>query len=272
MKKKQYIILSSAILTSIGALTYGFLQTTSTTVFYVATEAHANTKATTAPSQLTSNEFSSETSATPVQTPEEIIEPIKKVAVLSQNTTSPTGHITKKNTPTLTSTTEPKAFSVPFISQLIDITDPEWKKIGCGIASLAMIVNFHEPTSVEVNKLLDEGIKAGAYSEAGWTYSGLISVAKKHGISGQAFDLGAQSVETAFSSFKKAVTKGPVMASVHYKFEPTNPIPHLVVVTGIKDNLVYYNDPASTAGGLSIPLATFKAAWKKRYLEFYPLT
>jgi uncharacterized protein YvpB len=61
------------------------------------------------------------------------------------------------------------------------------------------------------------------------------------------------------------------MASVHYTFEPTNPIPHLVIVTGMKDGRLYYNDPALGKAGDSIPVSKFKNSWKKRYIEFWPV-
>lgn len=278
LKQSTFIVLFA--LFSTGIVGYGFSQT-STTVFYVASEAHAaENEITTLPQLLViTNE------------PEQLIESITNPETISPETTPinteldapevkvESIHLADKQNAipekeVILESVESKksqVFSVPFISQLIDITDPEWKKIGCGIASLAMIINFHEEKSVEVNNLLQEGISADAYTEAGWTYAGLISLAITHNMTGQAYDLGGQGLETAFTSFSKAVVKGPVMASVHYKFEPDNPIPHLVVITGIKDDRIYYNDPASKTGNLSIPVSTFKAAWKKRYLEFAPV-
>lgn len=157
--------------------------------------------------------------------------------------------------------------SVPFYSQFTDISSPAWKKVGCGIASLAMLINYYEPNEVTVNGLLKEGIAAGAYiSDAGWSHAGLISLAQKHGLTGASRSLADLSMNQAFSALETAVAEGPVMVSVHYTFVPTNPIPHLVVVTGIKNDRVYFNDPAGTAGGGSISAAQFKSAWKKRYI------
>ena len=165
------------------------------------------------------------------------------------------------------------SFEVPFYSQLTDITAPNWKKIGCGIASLAMLIEHHNPGKVEVNTLLQEGIDANAYlSNAGWTYAGLIKISKKYGMGGAAYDLGGSSMETAFSRLETALEKGPVMVSVHYTFDPKNPIPHLAIATGIEDGVFYYNDPAEETGGGSISVEQFKSSWKKRYIEFYPTT
>jgi hypothetical protein len=78
--------------------------------------------------------------------------------------------------------------------------------------------------------------------------------------------------EAAFSALTKVLEEGPVMASVHYTFEPTNPIPHLVVVNGVRDGLVYYNDPAEPQGGGSISKEKFQRAWKQRYIEIRPIS
>jgi predicted double-glycine peptidase len=79
-------------------------------------------------------------------------------------------------------------------------------------------------------------------------------------------------METAFAALETEVKNGPVMASVHYTFKATNPIPHLVIINGVQNGLVYYNDPAADGGGKSISVAQFKEGWKKRYIEFHSTT
>jgi hypothetical protein len=163
-------------------------------------------------------------------------------------------------------------YTVPFFSQFTDITAPAWKKVGCGIASLAMLIDYYEPGAVNVDELLDKGIGAHAYLDnVGWTYAGLISLSNAFGLTGETHDFGGLTIDKAFENFKKDLEEGPLMASVHYTFEPTNPIPHLVVITGLKDGLIYYNDPADKAGGKSLAEKTFLSAWKKRYVEIRPL-
>lgn len=189
----------------------------------------------------------------PEPTPEVVIEVKEKVQ-------QPKADVTQKT----------DVFSVPFYSQLTDITAPAWKKIGCGIASLAMLIKFYNPDSfTSVDTLLKEGIAIDAYSSAGWTYAGLIEVSHKYGLDGTTHDFGGSSMDVAFAAFEKALIVGPVMASVHYTFTPTNPIPHLVIVNGIKDDTLFYNDPAEPRGDGSIPVAQFKSSWKKRYIEFF---
>jgi len=162
-------------------------------------------------------------------------------------------------------------FTVPFFSQFYDITPPEWKKIGCGIASLAMLINFYEPGAVTADTLLDEGIEANAYiTSAGWSHAGLIGLSKKYGLSGGSRDLSGLSMDGAFTALEDALKEGPVMVSVHYTFEPTNPIPHLVVINGVHDGKVFYNDPAEKEGGNSISITKFQNSWKKRYIAIRP--
>jgi len=174
--------------------------------------------------------------------------------------TEPTRSASKKSV-------DPTIHTVPFYSQFTDISAPEWQKIGCGIASLAMLIDFYKPGEITVDGLLEEGIAANAYvSSAGWSHAGLIGLAKSYGLSGEAVYMTDQSMSSAFSTLEEALEEGPVMVSVHYTFKPTNPIPHLVIVTGVDNGEVYYNDPAEKSGGGSISIEQFQSAWKKRYI------
>lgn len=165
-----------------------------------------------------------------------------------------------------------KVFTVPFFSQFTDITSPKWKKVGCGIASLAMLIDFYKPGDVSVDTLLSEGIEAHAYTDAGWTHAGLIGLSKIYGLSGTSHDMAAKTMTAAFDELQGVLKEGPVMVSVHYTFDPNNPIPHLVVVNGVSDGMVYYNDPAEKAGGGSITISKFQSSWKKRYIQIHPVT
>lgn len=162
---------------------------------------------------------------------------------------------------------------VPFFSQFKDITSTKWKKVGCGIASLAMILDYYKTEEISVNKLLDQGISIGAYQEKnGWTHSGLISISKKYGMSGNSYDYSGSSKKIALEKFNTYLKDGPVMASVHYKFDPKNPIPHIVVIDAIDKDMVYYNDPASDVGQKKISLEKFLASWKNRFIVIRPNT
>lgn len=166
---------------------------------------------------------------------------------------------------------ESAVHSVPFYSQFSDITAPAWQKVGCGIASLAMLIEFHTEQKVSVDALLTRGINAGAYLDnAGWIHAGLINLSKTYGLTGESVSLSHLSMDEAFSKLQTVLERGPVMVSVHYTFEPTNPIPHLVVITGVKDGKVFYNDPAEAAAAGSLSIEKFERAWKKRYISIVP--
>jgi len=161
---------------------------------------------------------------------------------------------------------------VTFYSQFKDIQAPDWKKIGCGVTSLAMIIDYYKPDTVSVNTLLKQGIKNGAYlKNAGWTYNGLISLGNKYGLDGESYDLASQSDASAFKKLGLYLKDGPIIASVHYKFDPKSTIPHLVVITGIEKGLIYYNDPAAKIGGKTISSSDFLKAWKKRFIVIRPV-
>jgi ABC-type bacteriocin/lantibiotic exporter with double-glycine peptidase domain len=163
------------------------------------------------------------------------------------------------------------AANVPFFSQFRDIESPKWQKVGCGIASLAMIVDFYKPQAVSANALLKEGVAAGAYDyNAGWIYAGLIDLSKRYGLDGAYYNLTTLNTEAAYAALAKHLATGPVIASVHYKFDPKSTIPHLVVLDRIEGDTIYYNDPAAKSGDKSISKADFLKGWKKKIIEIRP--
>jgi predicted double-glycine peptidase len=161
--------------------------------------------------------------------------------------------------------------TVPFYSQFTDIHKVGWQKIGCGIASLVMIVNYYFPGEATVDELLEEGIASGAYiASAGWSHQGLANVANAHGLSGTPRDMSGLPMDAAYEELRDVLEEGMVIASVYYTFTPGHPIPHLVVVRGIKEDTVYYSDPSEPDGDGSLSSEKFKAAWKKRYIAILP--
>ena len=161
---------------------------------------------------------------------------------------------------------------VPSYSQFKDIKSPQWQKVGCGITSLAMVIDFYKPGAVSVNTLLGQGIAAGAYEQnVGWIYAGLIQLSQKYGFDGSYHDLSKMDAQTAFSQFKGYLKDGPVILSVHYKFDPKSTIPHLVVIDGIDNDVVYYNDPAAKSGERQISVADFLKGWKRKVIVVRPV-
>ena len=160
---------------------------------------------------------------------------------------------------------------VPFYSQFHDIHAAKWQKLGCGIASLAMLIEFYQPEIVSVDALLEEGIAIGAFiNGAGWSHRGLALLAGKYGLKGVNYDLSGLDMSDAFTQFEKFLKEGPVIASVYYKFNPKSTIPHLAVINGIKGDTIYYNDPAGASAGEKISVQDFMKAWKKRFIAVRP--
>lgn len=161
---------------------------------------------------------------------------------------------------------------VPFYSQFHDIHTLSWQKVGCGVTSLAMVIDYYSTEKISVDTLLKEGITQGAYDKnAGWIHKDLISLSNKYGLEGNSYDVSKLSKETSFTKLKSFLADGPVIVSVHYKFDPRSSIPHLVVIDGIKDGILYYNDPAAKTGQKKISIVDFQKAWKKRFIVIRPI-
>jgi ABC-type bacteriocin/lantibiotic exporter with double-glycine peptidase domain len=161
---------------------------------------------------------------------------------------------------------------VPFYSQFVDITSHEWQKKSCGIASLAMLINYYKPKAIGINDLLIKAISSGAYDpNAGWIHNKLISLSTKYGLDGKTYDFSASSNASALASITTLLKDGPVMASVHYKFDPKSTIPHLVVIDAVRGDVVYYNDPAANMGKKQISSVDFMKGWKKRLIVIRPV-
>ena len=159
--------------------------------------------------------------------------------------------------------------TVPFYSQIKDISDPSWRGVSCGVASLAMLIDYYtNPVAPDI--LLAKGIAANAFDDnAGWSHAGLIKLAGEYGLTGETVWLGSDK-QQALAALKAELDEGPVMASVHYTFDYNNPIPHLVVITEIDGEIGRYNDPAEEAGGGAVPLDKFASSWKNRYIKIRP--
>ena len=161
--------------------------------------------------------------------------------------------------------------NVPFHSQLTEIKSSVWRLQGCGITSLSMIIDFYKPKTVSLNTLLNEGIALGAYiNNVGWSYNGLIKVAEKYDLTGKTYDLSNKTNEQALIQLIDTLQSGPVIASVQYKLDPKSPLPHLVVIDGISNNTIYYNDPDAKTGKSQISTEKFLKGWKKRFIVIRP--
>ncbi len=162
--------------------------------------------------------------------------------------------------------------NVPFYSQFKDIKSLSWQKVGCGVTSLAMVINYYKPSSVTANDLLVRGVAAGAYDKnAGWIHRDLIALSEKYELSGKSYDVSGLTKTESFDKFKKYLNDGPVIVSIHYKFDPKSFIPHLVVIEGVDGDTLYYNDPAGVSGQKKISIVDFQKGWKKKFIVVRPM-
>lgn len=162
---------------------------------------------------------------------------------------------------------------IPFYSQFADIEWPIWRKNACGVASLAMVINFFNPEAASAQSLLEKGISAGFYlNDAGWTHKGLALLSEQYGMEGETYDLSDLSMTDAFKQLEKILNDGPVIASVYYEFNPKSTIPHLAVINKFDGENLYYNDPAAETGDKKITLTEFKNGWKKKFIVIRPKT
>ena len=158
--------------------------------------------------------------------------------------------------------------SVPHYSQFQDIPRVEWRAEGCGIASIAMAVEFYKPNSVSITDLILQALKLGAHAPGvGWKHKELSALAGLYGLDGKNYDLTDMTKLTAFDEFKKILADGPVIASIHNKFDPRATLGHLVVVTGMDNGMIFYHDPAYRDKiAKMISEKNFLKGWKQRLI------
>lgn len=170
-------------------------------------------------------------------------------------------------------------YDVPFSSQYADLGHHEWRARGCGIASLHMVLKFCG-RPVPLDDLLQEGLAVGAYREGiGWTHRGLVELARRHGCHAYNIDVAPNSTtpklaDAAWGMLTTELEWGPVLASVHSRFDPTVPDGHIVVVTGWDGELVALNDPVELTereGHKLLAAAVFRRAFKQRYIAVRPV-
>ncbi len=156
--------------------------------------------------------------------------------------------------------------NVPFYSQFQDMPRVEWRQESCGIASMAMELGFFKAKSVPLTKLLLQALDLGAYTTEGWKHKELSALAGLYGLQGKNYDYASSTNEAAFSEFKNLLGAGPIIVSIHNKFNPRATLGHLVVVTGINEDTIFYHDPASSKTEKSVSTANFLKGWKKRFI------
>jgi uncharacterized protein YvpB len=160
-------------------------------------------------------------------------------------------------------------FQVPQLSQHLDITDPEWRSRSCGPVCVGMILDYLGKAHPSLDDLVRMANEIGAYKPGiGWYHSGLVRLAEEFETKGATFDWNMETPTSALKNMESLLEKGPLIASVHRNFDTSNG-GHLIVLTGMDDNAVTYNEPDSQVRGeigRTVPIKRFLNGWKRRII------
>jgi hypothetical protein len=170
-------------------------------------------------------------------------------------------------------------YDVPFYSQLADIQKRAWQYRGCGITALKMVLAYWNSRhglyqNPPLWSLLKTGLRIGAYiPDVGWSHSGLVNIACQYGYTGFNRDLIQTSSSEAFVQLQSDLMRGPLLVSVFSGFDPDKGGGHIVVLTGVEDDLVFLNDPfewSSHEGEKIMAISAFQKAFKRRWIAVEP--
>lgn len=159
---------------------------------------------------------------------------------------------------------------IPRYSQFLDVRAPEWRSRACGIVATKMLIDALTPArgkKIATDALIARGIAKGAYINGiGWSHKGLASLARSCGFFSKNHDWFSLSPADALKKLESIGT--PLLASVHKFFNPKNG-GHIIVVTKIQGNTVFYLEPASRTRNTiarTTSLARFLKGWKRRVI------
>ncbi len=161
-----------------------------------------------------------------------------------------------------------------------------------------MVMDFYKKNDkLSLDDLIKKGVGLGGYTEGvGWVHITLIQIARSYGFSGfrRKWVLGEkdlewlkpesyseeeinnhnqQLLEEGIYQIRESIKKGnPVIISAPKSFNPKNS-GHLVVITGIKRDGFYLNDPDNpdrkVRKNIFVDLETFKKVWSRRAIFIY---
>lgn len=144
-----------------------------------------------------------------------------------------------------------------------------WSDRSCGIACLKMILSYYGLHAPSLYKLLLDGLRLEAYSNAGWIHKGLADISRCYGLFGIALPINdIDHIQILLKEF------GPLIASVTLGFPITGKKGgHLVIITSIecRNNLqfVKFVDPSSWGEfNNEIDFHRFSASFSKRVICF----
>lgn len=155
---------------------------------------------------------------------------------------------------------------VPHFVQYYNIKDDTWQGRSCGIASLAMVLDYYGKPC-DLNKLIRTALKKDGYIKGvGWKHQVIVDIAKDMGLDSKRTE--EDKIENLIQALNK---EEPVIISIHKNFDPAEG-GHLAVLCGYylaNNELVgfYVNDPIGPQYKHKYQLVEtdeFIKGWKKR--------
>ncbi len=182
--------------------------------------------------------------------------------------------------------------TVPYVSQISDVTDSNWQNRSCTVANADMLLRYYRSDIGEaptVNALIEEGIKIGAHdSKTGWNHVGVVRILRNHGLHAYTEEFRSQTINATTGDVEQNLHTEKLIASGIEKIARTteegNPVivsvlPHFGANTGNHTVLVvgverggkdikgfWYLDPYLTRPEgeepVFVPLEKFKTHWR----------
>ncbi|TSD03419.1 MAG: hypothetical protein Athens071416_100 [Parcubacteria group bacterium Athens0714_16] len=192
-----------------------------------------------------------------------------------------------------------KILDVPYYSQILDVEEDYWKKSGCGIVSIKMIIDyFYKDTDFEtpkLSKLFDEGIFIKGFINGYWVHKSLTSLIRNYGVSSYNQEFRSRSMnyenEDMFVNEHENTFSENALNKICEQIKNNNPVivsifrnvneqkgGHLIVLTGYEKrnkNIVgfFYNEPNSESieqgKNIFVSKDIFLEMWKKFAIFVY---
>ncbi|MBX4215770.1 C39 family peptidase, partial [Candidatus Parcubacteria bacterium] len=137
---------------------------------------------------------------------------------------------------------------VPYYSQFVEISDPEWQSRACGMACLKMVLDFYGAPTSSLHGMVVKGKEEGGYTPSGWLHDYSLKVAEHYGFAGERRE--KMEVGPSLAEFKDRLAKGePIIVSVFKNFSEKDKF-HQVVLIGFEEKEgaltgFYCHDPDS---------------------------